>query len=84
VSNRLSGAMRNNPHLRVLVMGGRTDLATPTAGIEHSINHMLDLPASARERISIARYDAGHMFYLNAPDLIKCRKDLVGFIAGGK
>lgn len=84
VSDRLSDAMRQNPHLRVLVMGGRTDLATPPAGIEYSLNHMLDLPAGARERISKTAYDAGHMFYLNAPDLVKCRKDLVDFIRQGK
>jgi carboxypeptidase C (cathepsin A) len=84
VSDRLSEAMRDNPHLRVLVMEGYTDLATPPAGIEHSLRHLPDLPASARKRITCTRYDGGHMFYLNPPDLGKCRKDLAEFIEGGK
>jgi carboxypeptidase C (cathepsin A) len=80
LSDRLVGAMRDNPHLKVLVMGGRTDLATPPAGVAYSIRHMLDLPASLRANISHVAYDGGHMFYLNPPDRAKCRTDLVEFI----
>lgn len=76
---RLAGAMRDNPHLRVLVQCGRTDLATPAGGILHSVMHMT-LPEPQRKNISVEWYDAGHMFYLNEPDLIKMRKDLVEFI----
>ena len=80
LSGRLANAMTDNPHLRVLVMGGRTDLATPPAGVAYSVSHMLNLPASARHQITTTYYDGGHMFYLNPPDLIKCRADLVNFI----
>jgi carboxypeptidase C (cathepsin A) len=80
LSDRLASAMTDNPHLRVLVMGGRTDLATPPAGVAYSVSHMLNLPASARHQITTTYYDGGHMFYLNPPDLIKCRTDLVNFI----
>ncbi|HEX7262393.1 MAG TPA: peptidase S10 [Luteolibacter sp.] len=84
VSDRLADAMRDNPHLRVLVMGGRTDLATPPEGVAHSLRHLLNLPDSARKNISTAFYDGGHMFYLTPPDLAKCRTDLVDFIQSGK
>jgi carboxypeptidase C (cathepsin A) len=84
LSGRLSTAMRDNPHLRVLVMGGYTDLATPPEGVAHSVRHMLNLPENVRGNISTTFYDGGHMFYLNPPDLIKCRKDLVDFIQAGK
>ena len=80
LTDRLATAMRDNPSLRVLVQCGHTDLATPHAGIEHSIRHMFSLPKERREAIEFAWYDAGHMFYLNEPDLAKMRKDLVRFV----
>ena len=84
LSDKLAGAMRDNPNLKVLVMGGRTDLATPPTGVVYSISHMFNLPAGVRGNISTAYFDGGHMFYLNPPDLIKCRADLVNFIEAGK
>ena len=84
VSGRLGNAMRDNPYLRVLVMGGYTDLATPPEGVAYSLRHLLDMPASTRENILTARFDGGHMFYLNPPDLAKARGELVKFIEAGK
>ncbi|MFP6856473.1 MAG: peptidase S10 [Roseibacillus sp.] len=81
VTGQLVEAMRDNPQLRVLVQAGYTDLATPSAGIEHSLRHIFSLPKSRRRRIEIAYYDAGHMFYLNEPDLAKMRTDLLKFMA---
>ena len=80
VADRLATAIRDNPHLRVLVMGGYTDLATPPEGVAHSIRHLIDLPASARDNITTTFYDGGHMFYLNPPDLVKTRTDLLKFL----
>lgn len=82
-SSRLANAIRDNPKLRVLIMCGHTDLATPPAGIIHSINHLIDLPAAQRANITYDWYEAGHMFYLNQPDLEKMRQDLVDFITVG-
>jgi len=79
VTSRLGSAMRDNPQLRVMVQCGHADLATPAGGILHSIAHM-KLPTPRRANISIKWYEAGHMFYLNEPDLVKMRKDLVEFI----
>jgi carboxypeptidase C (cathepsin A) len=84
LSSRLGTALRDNPHLRVLVMGGHTDLATPPEGVAHSIRHMLDLPQKRRANIHTTFYDGGHMFYLNPPDLLKTRKDLVEFLSADK
>lgn len=80
LSGQLSTAIRDNPRLQVLIMGGRTDLATPPAGVAYSISHMLDLPQGARGNFTTRFFDGGHMFYLNPPDLAKCRADLVEFI----
>lgn len=80
VGNRLAKAMRDNPHLRVLVMGGLTDLATPPEGVEYSLRHLPEIPQSARKNIRSTFYGGGHMFYLNPPDLLKTRADLLEFI----
>ncbi|HLP78649.1 MAG TPA: peptidase S10, partial [Candidatus Paceibacterota bacterium] len=80
VGNRLATAMRDNPNLRVLVMGGYTDLATPPEGVAYSLRHLPEIPESARKNISTVFYDGGHMFYLNPPDLLKTRADLLKFI----
>lgn len=82
VSDRIAVAMRDNPHLRVLVMAGHTDLATPPAGVAYSLRHLPDMPHGALDRIHTTTYDGGHMFYLNPPDLEKTRRDLVGFLGG--
>lgn len=80
MAGKLATAMRDNPHLRILVMGGHADLATPPDGIAYSLSHMMELPENARKNIVFTQYEAGHMFYLNPPDLAKGRKDLVDFI----
>ncbi len=82
LGERLASAMRDNPRLRVLVMGGRTDLAAPPESVAYSIRHLPDLPASARRNITTTRYESGHMFYLNPPDLANTRADLLEFIQG--
>ena len=80
VADRLSNAMRDNPHLKVLVMCGHNDLATPPESMAYSLRHMLDLPQAARSKIQTVFYDSGHMFYLNPADLKKTREDLVKFL----
>ncbi len=81
VSDRLTAAMRHNPRLEVLVLCGRTDLATPPDAIAYSVRHLFDLPGERRRSIRFEYYDAGHMFYLNQPDLLKLRRDLLAFLA---
>lgn len=80
LSADLSTAMRDNPHLRVLIMGGFADLATPLESVPYSIRHMPELPASALKNFTTTHYEAGHMFYLNPPDLVKTRADLINFL----
>lgn len=80
MSRNLENALRDNPQLKVLVMAGYTDLATPPANIQYSIDHLFGIPETRRKAIEFTWYDAGHMFYLNQPDLVKMRKDLVNFL----
>ena len=79
-TSRLVAALRDNPKLKVLVMGAYTDLATPPDGVPYSLSQAMDFPKNLRDQISYTYYDAGHMFYLNPPDLSKARTDLIDFI----
>ena len=80
MTGSLTLAMRDNPLMRVLVMGAHADLATPPEGVPYSLRQEVGLPESLRKQITYAYYDAGHMFYLNPPDLKKARKDLIDFL----
>ncbi len=80
MTDRLVGAIRDNPKLKVLVMGAYADLATPPAGVPYSLGQAMDFPKNLRGNISYTYYEAGHMFYLNPPDLAKSRNDLVEFL----
>lgn len=80
MSDSLLGAMRDNPNLRVLVMGAHTDLATPPEGVNYSIRQMVGVSPALLKQFSYTYYDGGHMFYTNPPDLRKSRKDLLDFL----
>lgn len=79
VADRLSSVLSQNPYLRVLVLSGLRDLACPVDGIRYSIDH-LQLDAAYRKNISYAEFEAGHMMYVNLPDLKKLQKDLENFL----
>ncbi len=76
---RLATAMNLNPHLKILVLGGRCDLVCPIAALHHSLDH-LPLAAAYRTNISYAEFDAGHMMYINLPDLQKWRTVVGRFV----
>ena len=80
VGDRLARAIRDNPHLRVMVMAAYADLATPPDGMLHSMRHMPGLIDGGRANFEFAEYESGHMFYLYPPDLEKMREDLLRFI----
>ncbi|GAB3920754.1 S10 family peptidase [Mucilaginibacter myungsuensis] len=76
VSATLEKVIRNQPELQVKVVVGDYDLATPSATTAKVIGG-LKLDASQRERVSVDRYPAGHMIYLND-------QANAGFAANGK
>ena len=79
VAGRLASAMNQNPHMRVLVLGGLRDLACPIDGIRNSIDHM-QLDTAYRTNISFAEFESGHMMYVNLPDLKKMQTELENFV----
>jgi len=76
---RLASVMNQNPHLKILVLGGRCDLVCPIDTIRHSLDHMSLAPAQ-RKNIHYAEFDAGHMMYINLPDLKKLQTDVEQFL----
>ena len=75
----LAHAMGTNPDLRVLVLQGLYDLATPTLATEYQVSH-LALPAELRSHIEIKTYEAGHMMYLHELSLRQFKADVAAFI----
>jgi carboxypeptidase C (cathepsin A) len=75
----LRSAMIKNPYLKILVMEGHYDLATPFAAADWTVDH-LNLNAKYRQSVSYATYDAGHMVYIDRAEHAKMKKDLVEFM----
>jgi len=75
----LRHAIVRNPFLKILVMEGYYDLATPYYAANYTMEH-LDLPEKFRSQISYATFEAGHMVYLPADQLKKMRGDEGAFV----
>jgi carboxypeptidase C (cathepsin A) len=75
----LRSAMIKNPYMKILVMEGYYDLATPFAAANWTMDH-LDLGPQFRQNISFATYGAGHMVYIDRAEHDKMKKDLVDFM----
>ncbi|HEY6305638.1 MAG TPA: peptidase S10 [Candidatus Angelobacter sp.] len=79
VAEVLRAAMTQQTYLKLLVVAGYYDLATPFNGIEHTVSHMR-LEPSVRKNVSFAYYQAGHMMYVDDAQRHKLHKDMDEFI----
>jgi carboxypeptidase C (cathepsin A) len=75
----LRAAIVGNPFLKILVMEGYYDLATPYYQAEYTM-HELMLPQAFRANISYERYWSGHMVYLEQKSHAKLQKDWETFL----
>ena len=78
-ASALRQAIVKNPFLRVLVMEGYYDLATPYVAADYTMDH-LDLTPDYHKNISYAQYASGHMVYLDSQSHAKMKQDFVNFI----
>ena len=75
----LRSAMIKNPYMKILVMEGYYDLATPFTAANWTMEH-LNLSPQFRQNISYSTYNAGHMVYIDRAEHDKMKKDLVDFM----
>ncbi|GAA1725741.1 S10 family peptidase [Nonomuraea bangladeshensis] len=80
VSLDLSAALRRNPGLRVAVMGGVYDLATPFFGAEVDIAKLYLAP-HLRENVEFRFYESGHMTFVDEVVVARMKADLAAFYA---
>ncbi len=79
VADTLADSLTRNPFLRVHVSIGYYDMATPWAAVLYTFNHLRMNPELSKN-VTFDTYTAGHMMYLNVPDLKKQKADLARFI----
>ena len=82
VAEVLRAAMTQQTYLKVLVLCGYYDVATPFNGIENTVAHM-NLEPPVRKNISFAYYESGHMVYIDEKQHHKLHKDVDDFINAG-
>jgi carboxypeptidase C (cathepsin A) len=75
----LRQAMVKDPYLKIHVMEGYYDLATPYLAANYTFDH-LDLSPEYRKNISFSTYEAGHMVYLRQQSLEQMKQDYVTFM----
>ena len=74
----LKELLAKNEHLKVLVMSGYYDLATPHFAMKYTLDH-LGLGDSQRDNVTVRHYEGGHMMYIHEPSLKLLRDDLEMF-----
>jgi carboxypeptidase C (cathepsin A) len=75
----LAEALMKDANLKVLVLNGYYDLATPFSATEYVMAH-LGVPAPVSARIKMQYYPAGHMMYVNPQSIAKMKGDLDAFM----
>jgi carboxypeptidase C (cathepsin A) len=78
-ASALRQAIVKNPYLKVRVLEGYYDLATPYFAANYTMDH-LDLTPRYHGNISFSTYPSGHMVYLDFDSLKKMKDDVAGFI----
>lgn len=74
VAESLRKAMSVNPYLKVWVLAGYYDLATPYFAADYTFSTM-GLRPEQKKNVNFTYYEAGHMLYVHKPSLIQVKAD---------
>lgn len=74
----IATTLRRNPELKMLILGGRFDAATPWLNVKQTLSQLF-MSNTQKRRIDYALYDAGHMMYIDEPTLVAMGNDLHDF-----
>jgi carboxypeptidase C (cathepsin A) len=77
----LAAALKVNPKMRLMVLGGYYDLATPYYAAQYEDRH-LQIPAAVAGKIVYHWYPAGHMVYVNEESLKSLHGHVAAFVTG--
>jgi carboxypeptidase C (cathepsin A) len=77
----LAYTMKTNPKMKVMLVGGYFDLATPFFEGMYEMHH-LPIPDKLQANISYHYYQSGHMVYVNPEVLKQFHADVAAFIKG--
>jgi carboxypeptidase C (cathepsin A) len=80
-SEALRQAFVKNPYMKLFVVSGYYDLATPYFATQYTLSHM-SLDPQQHAKITLGYYDAGHMMYLRSDSLDHLKQDVSVFLAG--
>ncbi len=76
----LAAAFARNPNLRLFVAVNYYDLSAPFYATEFTLAHLNVSPEVRAHNITISRYEAGQMTYLDNKELAKLQRDLSAFV----
>jgi carboxypeptidase C (cathepsin A) len=76
----LSAAFARNPNLRLFAAINYFDLNTPFYAAEFTLAHLTVSPEVRAHNITVSRYEAGEMTYLDNKELVKLQRDLASFL----
>jgi carboxypeptidase C (cathepsin A) len=80
VTPNLERAFAKNPRMRLYVAEGYYDAATPYYAAEWTLAHMDVSPDVRAHNVTVGRFTAGHMVYIDQPSMKRLRADLAKFI----
>ena len=78
-SENLRTTFAKNPYMKLFVASGLFDLATPHFATDYTLSH-LGLTPALQKNMTVRRYRAGHMMYLDAGSLSALKKDIGEFM----
>lgn len=78
-SAALAEALHKNRSMRVMMVSGYFDLATPYFDAVYTVAHM-GLPPELRNNVELVRYRGGHMVYLDPQLRREFQRDFAAFI----